>query len=344
MKMQSIEELRSQPSAQPRQVRKLGRALLSVLPLALIGALIYAALFIKPVVSGKGVPRPVIEKRDRFYGVAITGPESLWAVGNDGKIVRSSDGGKTWAAQVSSTATHLQAIAAWTAERAVVVGNRGTLLHTANGGKTWHKGEAEIAAPGAKLVRVRTSADGVAWAVGEMGTVLLTADYGKTWRPAPTRTEDMSWNDIGFVGERGCMVGEFGRIRCTTDGGSNWRDVDSPVKSSLNGIVFRNPTDALAVGLEGVILHTGDGGAHWRALPKATELHLYDVAWDGARWIAVGDRGVTLASDAAASHWLDLTQQIDSPSWHTQVNAAGGRVALAGQGVKVAQIDGKEKN
>jgi photosystem II stability/assembly factor-like uncharacterized protein len=343
VKMKPIGWPASTMEARASSPTRLGRVLLSLLPLGIIVGLICAALFIKPVVTGQGVPRPVIEKRDRFYGVAMTAPDSLWAVGNDGKIVLSSDGGKQWAAQSSGTTTHLQAIAAWNANQAVVVGNRGTLLHTGDGGKTWRKGEAPAAQLPPKLIKVRAAGAGVAWAVGEMGTVLVTADFGKTWKPAPTKIEDMSWNDIGFAGSRGCMVGEFGRIRCTVDRGASWKDVEPPVKSSLNGIAFRNETEAVAVGLEGVVLHTSDGGTNWRLLTKVTELHLYDVTWDGSRWVAVGDRGVTLVADAGATQWSDLTKVVDSPSWHTQVTGTAGQLALAGQGIKLVRLDGKDK-
>lgn len=342
--MERIHVLVSPATVRPGGARKRGRTLLSLMPLGLIGALIYAALFIKPVVAGKGVPRPVIEKRDRFYGVAMTGAGWLWAAGNDGKIVRSEDGGNSWTAQNSGTATHLQSIAAWNVEQAVVAGNRGTLRFTADGGKTWRNSEAPLALPAPKIVRVRIAGPGTAWAVGEMATVLVSSDYGKTWKAAPSKTEDMSWNDIAVAGDRGCLVGEFGRIRCTADRGNRWNDVESPVKSSLNAIVFRNDAEAVAVGLEGVVLHTSDGGAHWRELPKSTELHLYDVTWDGVRWIAVGDRGVTLAADSGAGKWSDLTQQVDSPSWHTQVAAKDGQIALAGQGVKLARLNATAQN
>jgi photosystem II stability/assembly factor-like uncharacterized protein len=337
MKMDSSDLL--SPTENVGMKRKLRRGLLSLLPACIIAGLLYAALFIKPAVTSKSLPLPVVELRDRFYGVAMLRPEDVWAVGNDGKIVRSTDGGKIWAAQKSGTTKHLQSIAAWDDKDAVVVGNSGTILFTSDGGGQWRKAGLPASVTTQKLVHVRAEPDKRIWAVGEMGTVIVSANSGATWTSASTRTEDMSWNDIGFVGAHGCLVGEFGRIRCSHDGGATWLDVASPVKSSLNSIAFRNEKEAVAVGLEGVILQTVDGGAEWRALPKATDLHLYDVVWDGARWIAVGDRGVALSAGPDASHWTDISKDVGGASWRTQLVDAGGWYALAGQGIKLVRLD-----
>ena len=44
----------------------------------------------------------------------------LCAVGNNGKVVCSGDGGKSWVVQPTPVTAHLQAIAAWNEQRAVM--------------------------------------------------------------------------------------------------------------------------------------------------------------------------------------------------------------------------------
>jgi photosystem II stability/assembly factor-like uncharacterized protein len=78
---------------------------------------------------------PVIETRDRFMSVAVVG-DVLWAVGKDGKIIRSEDAGKTWVRQSTGLHTNFQSIAAWDDQKAVVVANEGKGLVTADGGET----------------------------------------------------------------------------------------------------------------------------------------------------------------------------------------------------------------
>lgn len=319
----------------PARIR---RAALSALPLAIVGGLMYAAFFIKPQVHGAGAARPVIEKRDRFYGVALPTPEIIWAAGNHGKIVRSEDYGKRWTGQSSGVSDHLQAIAAWDGQRAVAVGNGGAVVVTNDGGNTWRKGDLPSSIEGRKLIRVRAYPDGRAWLVGELGAVLATEDFGARWSDL-SGGGDVTWNDIARFGDDACMVGEFGRIRCSRDLGQTWELMASPVESSLNAVAFRNREDGVAVGLEGVIALTHDGGRHWQVLPKKTDQHLYDVYWDGARWLAVGDKGVTLTAERAGQQWQEVKGSTESASWHTQVAGQEGRYVSVGQGIRFVSLD-----
>lgn len=325
------------PAARRPTLRWLGSLGGSALPVLIIGGLLYAAFFMKPQSHGIGVEPPVIEKRDHFYGVVMPSPGIAWAAGNDGKIARSTDGGKIWALQASGVSAHLQSIAAWDPQRAVAVGNRGTVIVTVNGGKTWSKASLPASVGAAKLVRVRTYPGGKAWAVGEMGTVLFSSDFGAAWS-AKTAAEDVAWNDVSFVNDVGWLVGEFGRMRATRDGGEHWKAAEAPVKSSLNGVYFRSDLDGVAVGTEGVILHTQDGGANWRVLQNVAEEHLYDVLWDGNRWIAVGDKGALLTAGVSADKWSDQSERVGGSSWHTQIAGSGGHYILAGPGLMPIDI------
>jgi photosystem II stability/assembly factor-like uncharacterized protein len=321
----------------PQWLGSLGGA---VLPLLIIGGLLYAGFFIKPKAQGTAVAPPAIEKRDIFYGVAVPAPDTVWAAGNHGKIVRSADRGNTWTRQATNVTADLQSIAAWDATRAVAVGDRGTVVLTADGGKTWTRARLPDNVAGAKLLRVRAYPRGRAWAVGEMGMALATADFGATWR-STAAGEDVTWNDVSFVGDTGWLVGEFGRMQVTRDAGATWKALEPLVKSSLNGVYFRNETDGVAIGTEGVFLHTADGGANWRILPRLMEQHMFDVVWDGTRWIAVGDKGALLTAVGSGEHWTDRSGPANT-AWHTQIAGSGGRYVMAGYGV--TPIDLKDGN
>ena len=193
----------------------------SMVPVLVIGALMYAAFFVKADAVVSSVRPPEIERRDRFLGVAVPAKGLIWAAGSNGKVVRSEDDGRKWTAQATPTVENLQGIATWNGEKAVAVGGNGVVIVTENSGRVWQ----EVAAPKSevanKLLTVRAYGDGVAWAVGEMGAVLKTADFGRSWtRAIPEK--DQAWNDICFVGKQGLLVGEFGQILRTIDGGESW--------------------------------------------------------------------------------------------------------------------------
>lgn len=307
--------------AQRSMTTKIWAVLSPVLVVAALTALSQVRLEVPRVV----IDPPVIETRDRFMSVAVV-DDVVWAVGKDGKIIRSEDGGKTWTQQSTGLSTNFQSIAAWDARNAVIVANAGKGLVTADGGKTWQPITLPVSEVGSgKVLRVRLDPQGRAWAVSEINVIMRSDDRGKTWERLTQTEDDVAWNDVAFTGDGGaCVVGEFGRLACSTDDGLTWEPRVTDVEPSLMSIVFRDPQHGLAVGLSGVVLATDDGGVTWRqaAIPGLAQ-HLFDVIWTGSRWVAVGDKGVMLTGDADASHWeLGRVNPADF-AW---------RIALARQG------------
>jgi len=206
--------------------------LVSAMPLVIVASLLYAALFIKPKPVGASVAKPIFERGDSFYGIAIPSAKTLWAAGSNGKVVRSGDAGTSWTLQRTPTHATLQDIAAWDVEKAVAVGNDGVVVMTRDGGRSWATINAPRSAIANKLMRVKTLPDGAAWAVGEGGVVLHSSDFGATWSLA-AKEEDAAWNDVFFLDHQGWLVGEFGRIKASKNGGASWQAVNSPIKVSL---------------------------------------------------------------------------------------------------------------
>jgi photosystem II stability/assembly factor-like uncharacterized protein len=323
-------------------MNKTWRVLSAAMPFGVIGALLYAGIFIKPASVGASVAAPVLAPRDALYGVAVPADGVIWAVGRGGKIVRSDDGGRKWLQQPAGTEATLQSIAAWDSERAVVVGNNATILLSSDGGRSWQPsaglpGEAK----GRKLIRVRRAADGRVYAVGEFGLVLAAPRFGGAWESLG-RQEDVAWNDIAIGDRAFILVGEFGRIRRSVDGGRNWQDVPSPVKSSLLGVNFSaDGRMAVAVGLDGVVLLSTDDGRGWRAALSGVREHLFAVAATGAGWAVVGDKGLLLRAPADARTWEARRLSDNSYPWHTDVQPRASRLYLAGATLSAVDQDGR---
>lgn len=292
------------------------------------GLLLTAALLSDRLVSRTEVPDatdvaleppPPIVPRDRYYGVAVPSDSVVWLAGNLGKIIRSDDGGSSWRTQESGTEVNLQDIAAWDSRRAVAVGNDGIVLRTTDGGGSWSTAEAPRSRIVNKLLRVRVYPGGRAFAVGAGGMIIASEDGGESWTRRSGR-EDVAWNDVAFSGpERGWVVGEFGRILRTGDGGESWQEVDAPIERSLMAVAFRDPRRGVAVGLDGLVIVTGDGGRQWRVAESGTGVHLYDVAWDGARWTVAGDGGLVLVGESSGERWSVRSLGEREAGWHTEV-------------------------
>jgi len=325
--------------------------LISAMPWVIIGALLWAGIFIKPKPAGATLAPPLVERGDAFFGAAAADGKRLWAVGDYGKVIHSADGGATWSKQHLDSKLHLQDVAAWDAQRLVAVGNGGAVFVSADGGGNWAARRPDVLPKtNDKLLRVKAYPGGRAWAVGEMGALLVSGDYGNTWERRRD-AQDTAFNDVAMLGDSaGWVVGEGGIMLRSQDGGASWSVLPPVVKSSLMAIAFRDAANGVAVGLEGVILVTRDGGGTWTRVAAASEsdpnsevkLHFYDVAWDaaGSRWLVVGDQGAYVTSDADATLWQAGQLGPREFAWHTRIAAGAAGFYLAG--ANLGEWSGKE--
>lgn len=310
-------------------MKRLSKFAASAAPLIIIVALLYAGLYIKPSPPSVSHEAKIFERGDRFYGSVAFDEKIFWLVGSDGKLLKSVDGASTWTKQSIPVPAGLQDISAWDAAHLVAVGNGPTVLRTTDGGATWSAVDVPRHEMATKLIRVKALPDGNAWAVGDGGQVIRSADFGVSWQAA-IEAGDVAWNDIHFRGGRGWLVGEFGRIKRSVDNGHTWQMVESPTQSSLMAVAFRTDDDGVAVGLNGRILVTHNGGKAWSVVPSSTTEHLFDVIWDGQRWVTVGDKGIVLLGNTGESNWTMARVEQNDRSWYVNVKKAGGRYLLAG--------------
>ncbi|MGB1800938.1 MAG: WD40/YVTN/BNR-like repeat-containing protein [Gammaproteobacteria bacterium] len=312
--------------------------LLSILPWAIVGALLWAGIFVKPKVVVEEVIPPVINVRDNLFGITSINNDDFLAVGNYGKIIKTTDKGLSWKDQISPVQSHLQDISAWDENRAVVVGNEGVTLVTDDGGNTWLEVESPKSEVANKLLRVHTYPNGVAWTVGEMGMILVSIDYGKSWKQV-REEEDVFMNDITFVGENTLYIaGEFGLIFKSEDNGQTWTDTQTDSPNSFTAIAFRTPQEGVVVGLGGAIAGTNDGGETWTYIdPKKSGMteHLMDVAWseETQEWVAIGNKGKWIKFSSDLTQFDSKNLSATDYTSHTEMAINGPHILAVGQTV-----------
>lgn len=128
----------------------------------------------------KQVPTPADATLTRVHFVDA---EHGWAVGYDGTILATTDGGASW--------TLAQFDAAWgrayydvlftDAQNGFVAGGNGRLQKTADGGKTWEAVESPVFEDQPNLYNLTRLGNGALVLTGERGFIAASTDQGSTW-------------------------------------------------------------------------------------------------------------------------------------------------------------------
>jgi len=276
-----------------------------------------------------------------YYGGALRGVsfvDSLtgWSVGQDGSIIATTDGGKTWKSQ-ESEAWMLWGVQGYSPNLAWAVGDGGMILKTTDGGANWN---LKPSGTTVFLFGVHFIDSLQGWICGDSGKILHTTNAGETWTSQTTPTSSRLYS-IDFVdANNGWAVGREGRIIHTTNGGTSWTLQTSGTSQRLYGVDFVNPSEGWAVGWSGVIRHTTDGGTTWSGQSSGTNNYLYGVSFLNSQegWIA-GWGGTILKTTNGGTSWVPQTIPVANDLYNIfMLNAQQGWAV--GDGIVLHTSDG----
>ena len=193
-------------------------------------------------------------------GVFLAGRSRIYAIGDSGGVLRTTDGGDTWTSLNAPTTADLYGIAFFDSLSGFVVGDSGVVLQTVDGGTTWLKRNSGTGV----LLRAITVVDRLnAVAVGDGGAILRTTNAGVTWRKSVSGTSGILRGVTFPTQMSGTIVGDNAIILHTTDGGTTWQQQSSGVTGTLAGVDFPDSLRGFAADSKGSVLHTTNGGAAW---------------------------------------------------------------------------------
>jgi photosystem II stability/assembly factor-like uncharacterized protein len=247
-----------------------------------------------------------------LWNAAFADAYNGFAVGDDGTILATRDGGETWLLQYEGVTDNLRDIEVLDPQTAWIVGDNGMILHTTNGGFQWLE-QTSGTINGLNTVLFRDRMNG--WAGGDGKTIVRTTDGGATWMQAvlPTGQGNPGINGIDFTSTTdgwatgsGSMMGSTGgSLYRSTDGGATWTYVQALSASGLDIAFVSGGSSGFITGSGGLILSTSNGGSSWSSVASGTTRGLNDIHFASSTefWIA-GDNATLLHSTSAGAQWV----------------------------------------
>lgn len=259
-----------------------------------------------------------------------------WAVGHDGVVLATADGGTTWTKQLDGRAVNetilagakaslaaspespeLQALVA-EAERykeqgpdkpfldvwfenettGFVVGAYNLLLRTTDGGKTWQSWFERADNPRFMNLYSIRPAGGTLYIAGEAGTVLKLDPAAQRFVAVPV---DYAGSLFGVVeaGDGVLVHGLRGNAFRTVDGGATWAKVETKLPATIVANAKRDHGEVVLVDQGGRIALSHDG-IHFDVIPTQRTVPLTSVTDAGAGRLAVtGPFGVMVVAPDA---------------------------------------------
>jgi photosystem II stability/assembly factor-like uncharacterized protein len=250
--------------------------------------------------DGRTWKQATVPTRMTFTAVAAIDAQ-VWAVGHEGIIAHSGDGGAHWELQrqdawkpATESATRdptqggpLLAVLFTDIHHGYAVGAYSVALKTDDGGATWKP--MTVAKPQAD--------DGA-------DDETKPAPKGKNAHAETFSKEELTLgqeatphlNAIAHTGSGALLiVGERGSAFRSRDDGATWQRQQLPYDGSMFGAIGFEADHVLAFGLRGHVYESTDLGAHWKQVDTGTELSLMGgVALSDGGTAIVGANGIVL--------------------------------------------------
>jgi photosystem II stability/assembly factor-like uncharacterized protein len=178
-----------------------------------------------------------------------------WAVGHQGVVLHTTDGGEHWTVQLDG-----RRIAQRVMEEARASGDAA------------RQAEAErLAAEGADKPLLALAFDNAreGWVLGAFNLALVTQDGGRSWQSVSARLPNPKGAHLYAMHRQGAdllIAGEQGLVLHSGDGGQRFERLTTPYGGSFFGVAHEADGAWLVAGLRGRALRSRDGGRSWSEL------------------------------------------------------------------------------
>jgi len=244
---------------------------------------------------------------ENLNGVYMVNSNVSYAVGNNGTVLKTTNGGTTWTAKsFPASSTNLSVY--FQNELTGFIGNQNAFIYkTVDGGNNWEmNGAASTYAVTSVVMTTSTngfcgdhygnlqrstdngqtwytqftmpgydskiffSNDNRGWAVDTYGYVSYTVNGGYNWSSVRISTDTLS--SVYFISSSiGYAAGDSGRVFKTTNSGTNWSLLNTGTTAKLNSVYAQSLTNIYACGNAGTFIYSTNGGTSWVSAPQGTQ-------------------------------------------------------------------------
>jgi photosystem II stability/assembly factor-like uncharacterized protein len=216
----------------------------------------------------------------RFMSIFMKHPDTVFISGNDGKILRTVNGGNNWIQIYTDTLKQFWGLFFVNSNTGFTAGSNGLILKTTNKGDNWTtlNSTTSTALDGIYFVNETTGY------VGGANIFLKTTDAGQTWVNklgsfiSPFETAE----DVYFADANTGIYGtNASRIVKTTNGGDSWYLVNNIIGGAVWGLEFPAPNIGYACTDSGKVMKTVNGGENWivQNTPLTGTDHFYEISF-----------------------------------------------------------------
>lgn len=219
-------------------------------------------------------------------GVYFPTSQKGWAVGYDGIVLHTTDGGQTWALQISDAQTIDLMLTAYASllddAKSRLSAQQSDQQSEADpdlemrvediqfAWEDWKNSKAEGVCPPFMDVWFKNEAEGLI--LGAFGLLMRTEDGGRTWQPVIESLENFGGYHYYCVipsNNSLFLAGEVGMLYRSDDEGRSWTRLEGSSEGSYFGIVSRQGgRELIAFGIQGQVARSVDGGNRWEEIAK----------------------------------------------------------------------------
>jgi len=261
-------------------------------------------------------PRPDATVTDnliyRPMDIYFSDESNGWAVGYNGTLMKTTDGGKTWSGTRVDSGD-FRAVQFLDGNRGWLAGRDGAFYRTYDGGDSWERVVSTGYPPDEDFSNVWFQGDSLGLVQGLLG-VYRTEDGGAEWTNnwLPMVPYKGAWDmsivdaEVGYLLGTQWMEQDPILLYVTADGGLTWKAVFGSRSSVLAGVLtITFVRRGVGWGGGSVIMKTSDGGQTWgMQLEPAVVREFFFL--DELRGFAVGGTSVLKTIDGGAN-WIDIS-------------------------------------